>query len=177
MTAILDVPVGLVDDRVAWPVLTRLADCLCQEIIKAGLPPTCICSPFPGEAIATDYVSKDEGMAWVRVSSVFPSANFPAQDQIARGCLMPLAIQLEVGALFCAPVTNGRSSAPPRMPAMFDSTRIQMAAMAAMLRAIECCLSHDSNKNVALGAYTPLGPDGGVVGGSWIVTVAEGVIR
>lgn len=177
MTAILDVPANLVDDRVAWPVLSKMADCLCKEIAAAGLPPTCICSPFPGEAIATDYVTKDEGMAWVRVSAVFPSANFPAQDQIARGCLMPLAVQLEVGSLFCAPVTEGRSNKPPRMPAMFDSSRIQMAAMAAMLRAIECCLGREQQKGVSLGAYTPLGPEGGVVGGSWLVTVAEGVVR
>jgi hypothetical protein len=166
----------LVEDKVAWPVLVKMADCLCKEIVDAGLPPTCICSPFPGEAIAADYVTKDEGMAWVRVSSVFPSANFPAQDQVARGCLMPLAVQLEVGVLFCAPVSDRRSTKPPRLPAMFDSARMQMAAMAAMLRAIECCLGQDRQKGVALGAYTPIGPEGGVVGGSWLITVAEGVV-
>jgi hypothetical protein len=49
--------------------------------------------------------------------------------------------------------------------------------MAAMLRAIECCLGNASAKGVALGAYTPVGPEGAVVGGTWQVTVAEGVVR
>jgi len=169
--------VVLVEDRIAWPVVIKLADCLCTELVDAGLPPTCICSPMPGEAVAADYVNSNEGMAWVRVNSVYPSAVFPAQDQSASGCLMPMAVQLEVGVLYCAPVTEGRSNNPPGLSQLFDSTRLQMAAMAAMLRAIECCLGATSSKFVSLGPYTPLGPDGGVVGGSWSVTVAEGVLR
>lgn len=177
MTAPPDV-VDVVEDRIAWPVLIQLADCLCTELVTAGLPPTCICAPFPGEAVATDYVNQDQGMAWVRLASMFPSSAFPAQDGTASGCLMPMAAQLEVGVLYCAPVTQGRSNrTPPGLSAMFDSTRLQMAAMAAMLRAIECCLGAANRKSVALGAYAPLGPDGGVVGGTWTVTVAEGVLR
>lgn len=167
----------MVEDRIAWPVLVQLADCLCTELVTSGLPPTCICSPMPGEAIAADYVSSEQGMAWVRVGAVYPSSVFPAQDQSASGCLMPMAVQIEVGALYCAPVVEGRSKNPPGLGAMFDSTRLQMAAMAAMLRAIECCLGAASRKGVALGPYAPIGPDGGVVGGSWTVTVAEGVVR
>lgn len=167
----------LVEDKIAWPVQVQLADCLCAELIESGLPPTCICSPMPGEAIAADYVSPEQGMAWVRVSSVYPSSVFPAQDQSASGCLMPMAVQLEVGVLYCAPVVEGRSKNPPGLAQMFDSARLQMAAMAAMLRAIECCLGAASRKGVSLGPYTPLGPEGGVVGGSWQVTVAEGVVR
>ena len=169
--------VVLVEDRLAWPVLVKLTDCLCQELLSSGLPPTCICSPMPGEAIAADYVSPSQGMAWVRVNSVFPSTTFPAQDQSAFGCAVSIAVQLEVGVLYCAPVTEGRSNKPPGLGQMFDSSRLQMAAMAAMLRAIECCLGRASHKSVALGAYTPMGPEGGVVGGSWQVTVAEGVVR
>lgn len=176
MTAPVD-EIVMVEDRLAWPVLVKLTDCLCTELVSSGLPPTCICSPMPGEAIAADYVSKDQGMAWVRVSSVYPSSIFPAQDQSASGCAVEIAVQLEVGVLYCAPVTEGRSNNPPGLGRMFDSTRLQMATMAAMLRAIECCLGRASRKGVALGAYTPLGPEGGVVGGSWQVTVAEGVVR
>lgn len=165
----------LVEDQTAWPILLKLGDCLCQEIASAGLPPTCICSPMPGDAVAADYVTAEAGMSWVRVASVFPYTVFPAQETRALGCAVSMAVQLEVGTLFCAPVVEGRNGRrPPGLSAMYDSTRIQMAAMAAMLRAIECCLSGRS-KDVALGAYTPLGPDGGVVGGSWTVTVAEGV--
>lgn len=176
MTVPVDDP-PLVEDKIAWPVMVALADCLCTELVSSGLPPTCICSPMPGEAIAADYVSSEQGMAWVRVASVYPSSVFPAQDQSAAGCLMPMAIQLEVGALYCAPVVEGRSKNPPGLAAMYDSARLQMAAMAAMQRAIECCLGSVSRKHVSLGPYAPLGPDGGVVGGFWTVTVAEGVVR
>ena len=167
--------IDLVEDKTAWPVMLKLTDCLCQELVASGLPPTCICAPFAGDGVATDYVSSTQGMAWVRLASMYPSSTFPAQDNAARGCLMPMAFQLEVGALYCAPVTEGRSNRPPSFGAMFDSTRLQMAAMSAMLRAIECCLG--SSKGVALGPYTPAGPEGGVVGGSWQVTVAEGAVR
>jgi len=169
--------VELVEDRIAWPALVQLTDCLCAELVKSGLPPTCICSPMPGEAIAADYVSPTQGMAWVRVAGVYPTSAFPAQEQTAAGCLLPMAVSLEVGVLYCAPVTEGRSNNPPGLAQMFDSTRLQMAAMAAMLRAIECCLGSANRKGVSLGGYTPNGPGGGVVGGSWTVTVAEGVVR
>ena len=51
MTAPTD-EIVLREDRVAWPMLLRLTDCLCAELVASGLPPTCICSPMPGEAIA-----------------------------------------------------------------------------------------------------------------------------
>jgi hypothetical protein len=173
MTVILD-PVVMVDDRSIWPAVTALTNCLCTQIASDGLPPVCICSPMPGDSIATDYVSDDAGMAWVRVVLGWPSTSFPAQSQSAA-CSAPLAFQLEVGLVYCAPAVSSDGE-PPDLPAQFDATRLQLAGMNTMRRALRCCFPGQRGADTVLGNYTPMGPMGGVVGGTWTVFVAEGAI-
>lgn len=172
MTAVLE-PTTLVDDVSIWPAIASLVGCLCTELARSNLPPVCICSPMPGETIATDYVSEEAGMAWVRLESAWPSTSFPSPSGSAT-CAAPIAYGLEVGAAFCAPnPTSGGE--PPDFSAQFEATRVQLAAMAAVRRAIICCFPVNT-KDVVLGLYIPMGPEGGVVGGSWSISVAEGAI-
>jgi hypothetical protein len=56
----------------------------------------------------------------------------------------------------------------PTAEQQFEATRLQMADMQAMRRAIQCCLAKDKH---VLGAYTPIGPDGNAVGGTWTVSI------
>jgi hypothetical protein len=164
----------LVDDTIAWPILMDLVQCLCAELAKSNLPPVCICSPMPGETIAVDYVTAEAGMAWVRLVQAYPSTNFPAQTA-AASCGAPLAIQYDVGVAYCAPTLEEDGSAPG-MLVQFETTQVQLAAMAAIRRAILCCLGA-ATKDAVLGLYTPMGPAGGVVGGFWTVAIAQGAIR
>jgi hypothetical protein len=66
----------------------------------------------------------------------------------------------------------------PILPSVDDqlsATRTQMAEMAAMRRAIRCCMAADEDGkeiSYALGVYTPAGPEGGCVGGGWSVIVS-----
>jgi hypothetical protein len=167
----LAVPV-VTEDTAAWPAVTALISCLCEEMVKAGLGPLCLCGPLPGSDISLDYGT--EGMAWVRVASAWPSSSFPSQDPGGRGsCTAPLAIQLEVGAARCAP-SPSEDGDLPTMAEQFEATRLQMADMAAMRRAIQCCQVADSHRQMTLGAYTPNGPTGGVLWGTWAVFVEEG---
>lgn len=163
----------LVEDKAIWPSITSLLGCLCEEVIRSGLPPVCICTPLPGEEIATDYVSEDAGMAWVRLESAWPSTSFP--NPSAASCSAPIAYGLEVGLAYCAP-TLEEDGSPPPFGAQFDTTRVQIAAMAAMRRAILCCFPAARAQDVVLGLYVPMGPAGGVVGGTWSISVAEGAI-
>lgn len=167
---VVDAPV-IREDQAAWPGVSALVSCLCQEMEAANLGPLCLCSPLPGSQIALDYGT--EGMAWVRVVGAWPSETFPAQaPSRGRSCTAPLAIQLEVGAARCAPAIGDQGELPT-LTEQFDVTRLQMADMAAMRRAIQCCATAQPGL-IELGQYTPGGPQGGVVWGTWSVFIEEG---
>lgn len=166
---------GLIEDVGVWPTLASLASCLCTQISLAGLPKTCFCGVLPGEAAVTDYVSDEEGMAWVRLVQAYPSKAFPNQAT-DLGCGYDLAYELEVGVAYCAPTFADSRGNPPSVATMLDSTRLQLAGMAAAYRAISCCPVLDS-RDVMVGTYTPMGPEGAVVGGVWQAWVAEGAVR
>lgn len=159
--------VDLIDDQGVWPTLITLRDCLCEEIVKSGLPEVCYCDVMPGALAPFDFA--DDGMAWVRVTQAFPSLQFPNQSLDARrSCASPLAYGIEVGIVRCAPKYDHAGN-PPSAAEEFESTRIQLADMAAMRRAINCCLG---KRDAVLGIYTPIGPDEGGIGGTWTVNVA-----
>lgn len=174
MTVTLE-PDVMVEDASIWPAMTALISCLCSQLQLDGLPPVCICSPMPGEAIATDYVSEDAGMAWVRLVQAWPSTSFPAVDP-GPGCGAPLAFGLELGVAYCAPGPD-EDGGPPDLVAQFEATRLQVAAMNTMRRAIACCFPNRRAADVVLATYAPMGPEGGVVGGAWTLTVAQGALR
>lgn len=163
----------LVTDRSIWPAITALTSCLCQTLETRGLPPVCICTPMPGEELATDYVTEDAGMAWVRLVSAYPSVSFP-NAAVNASCASPLAFELEVGVAYCAPMPENDGT-PPGMSAQFDAVEVQMAAMDAMTAALLCCFP-GNRVDVVLNQYTPMGPQGGVVGGTWSLYVAQGVV-
>lgn len=161
-------------DTQIWPSMTRLAECLCTEIIDAGLPETCFCGILPGADVATDYVTEDAGMAWVRLGSAYPYSAFPLADNSGGSCRLPLAFQIEVGAAWCAPVFADAQGSPPALEDQYTAAEIEVAAMAAMHRAITCCFPTE-RAQVALAQYQPFGPQGAVVGGTWSLFVSGGL--
>ena len=154
------------EDTTIWPAMVALSDCLCTELTVAELlPDDCFCGILPGAQVAWDY---GNGMAWVRLVNAFPSATFPVQEQTPRGsCQSPIAAELEVGVLNCAPGISAQGALPTQDD-QFEASRLQIATMTAVRRAIMCC----DIEALFLGAYTPLGPEG-LVGGTWQVFVAE----
>lgn len=163
----------LVLDKSIWPAITSLTSCLCQTLVDRGLPPVCICTPFPGEDITTEYVTEDAGMAWVRLVSAYPSTAFPSPAADAT-CAAPLGFEVEIGVAYCAPIGSSDGS-PPTFADHFESAELQLAAMSAMRVAMQCCFP-GHRMDVVLGQYTPTGPQGGVVGGVWSLFVAEGAV-
>jgi hypothetical protein len=152
-------------DRGVWPTIARLTDCLLEEFVRSDLPIPCATTPVPGALLVRDY---QDGQAWVRLVSAFPSSVFPSPTTDPRSCRAPLAFALEVGVSRCAP-SGDSAEEPPDPLDMAASVELQTADMAAMHRAITCCL--EANEYV-LGSYAPFGPEGGVVGGTWTLTVA-----
>lgn len=158
-------PEDYVEDDVIWPLMVRLRDCLCAELTQSGLMPgDCFCGVLPGDQVIWDY---KEGMAWVRLANEYPTTTFPTIDNRPRGgCPPSVGATLEVGVLHCAPGIKGTKRLPTQAE-QFEATRLQMATKRAIHRAIACC----GFDPMVLGSYSPLGPQGGLVGGQWLVDI------
>lgn len=153
-------------------VMLDLQTCLCNALLTHGGGQVCLCSVLAGSEVAYDYCAgcggDTCGQAWVRLVSAFPSSALPDPDADAR-CTGPLAYALEVGVVRCAPLP-AEDGTPPDAGEHLDSALQVAQDMQAMLRAMQCCFSRGVLHVV--GEYTPVGPGGGCVGGTWSVTVA-----
>jgi hypothetical protein len=161
-------------DGLFWQFMEDLSACLCAELEAAKGPELCFCGVIPGDAVDTSLASLGTckgGMAWVRMVTSYASTTFPQQDELA-GCATLLAATFEVGVL--RPAVLGTDRRPPTVADLVAETRLQFSDQSAMHRAIACCANSSSFDFVyALGDYTPDGPDGSLVGGSWTVTIQQ----
>jgi hypothetical protein len=129
-------------------------------------------------ALTLDYCSdcvdgKCGGQAWVRVADVFPSAEFPVPSQTISNCNVPLAFTLEVGIVRCKPMGENsqlRGYTPPTLEQNVGALRLQMADMAAIRRAIQCCFGEDDTTYI-VGTYVSSPAGGDCLGGYFSVTV------
>lgn len=158
------------DDTVIWPSLLELAGCLEGEYADEDF---CFIGIIHGQQAPWDY--GDKGMAWVRLTNAYPSTDFPAPDDGA-GCGALLAFEIEIGVLRCAPMPNSVNGKLPGVQEHEDAAREAVGDLRAIRRAIQCCFgSHGQQRfrDMILGDYQPLGPMGGVTGGTWTLTVSE----
>lgn len=143
--------------------LLDLVECVCTELTAAGGEP-CWCGLLPGATVSWDYCTdcgNDHcGMAWVRVVGITPYDVFPT-GIIDLRCARPLALQIEVGSLRCMPQPADGELLTPE--ASVEVSLRQVLDALALHRALQCCQERD----FALSAYTPVGPQGGCVGGFW----------
>lgn len=158
-------PDNYVEDDKIWPLMVQLRECMCEILTERGLMPgNCFCGIFPGDTAPWDY---QEGMAWVRLVDAYPSTTFPSANTTPRiSCGAMLVATLEVGAIQCAPVVTAQGTLPTQ-DQQNEASRLQIATMRALKDAISCC----DIDLVVLGVYTPVGPQGGLVGGSWQINV------
>lgn len=163
----------LVEDRVMFPVLQRLQECLCAELEKAGGPGLCYCGLMIGDIMPLELMDCGStgcgGVAWVRPMQAFPSTEFPAPDE-SPSCVAVLAMPIEIGVARCYPQADPRKRMDPQ--AMFEAARLYMSDMQAIRRAVRCCLADESfYGSHAMGTWEPIQAQGGVSGGTWTVTV------
>lgn len=132
----------------------------------------CAKAIYPGMLVPLDYgLESCGGQAFVRMTTAVPSSVFPNADASPMSCLTTLAYTFEVGVSrpstyldFAAGEAN-----LPSDEEQIASAHNQYADMMAIRAAVK--RTRDDVDLVVLGAYTPFGPDGGVVGGYWTVTV------
>lgn len=160
-------------DGLFWQLMEDLSACLCAEVSATNSGELCFCGVVAGEAIDAGLagVGRCSGAAWVRLDQVFPSTNFPDPDQKAE-CSTLLAATIEVGVIRNVILGNDRRN--PTVDELVAVTRAQVADMSAMHRAITCCVTKSNIDFVyVLNDYQPYGPEGGIVGGMWTVTVQQ----
>lgn len=143
-------------------VVEVLAACLCEQLSDG--PGLCFCGVLPGEDVAADVGFGDdcEGMAYVRVSSIYPSTQVGVAQLQPSNCTWGTGFDLELGVFRPFPMEEDGSSPDPEV--YLEASRWQMWDAQAMQKALACCdwLPHP---DFVVGQYAPTGPAGGVLGG------------
>lgn len=164
----------------AFREAARLLTCLEERL--EFYAPTCRTFVAPGGPPAWDACGLvedgSEGQAWVQLAQVFPSDSFPTQQTGPMRCPPSgYAAQLAVGVLRCAAIVDSEGR-PPSSAALNADARKVARDRALVNEAIRCCYLEDADPGTyTLGAWTPLGPQGGCVGGSTQLTIALAACR
>lgn len=153
-------------------ILAELLEALTAQIRAADKEEDyCSITIQPGNAVVFDFGPESGcgGTAWVRLVSANPTVSFPAADVGINSCAFALAYTVEMGMVGPAPVmenTLGEFVAPSDVE-LFDAAMRQSDEVELMFRALQAAKIPEK----IIGDYTPAGPEGGVMGGTWTVTV------
>lgn len=160
----------------SYDLLCSLAACVCAELTPTGRPgpDLCFCGVLPGDIADAGLAGLDGncedgcGMAWVRLESAYPAVSVGQVSTDENSCGTYLGLDIEIGTLRC--IELGEDGEPPSAAAFETAVRQQLSDMEAVRRAVKCC---DSLRDLdyLLGVYAPAGPQGGVAGGVWTVSV------
>lgn len=151
-------------------VVEQLRDCLAEQLATTGYPlPARIEVRHGAEVTPVAGTQEDEccsGLAWVRVSSMAPRAD---EDPVilADGTVCGFdqwTVTVELGVLRCWDFGDGAQG--PTSAQYLADTRRQLADMQAMRRALLCC-----TEDWRPVEYTPEGPEGTCLGGTWSATL------
>lgn len=159
----------IVDDTTALPHTQGLLAALQAELDRRGTGTDVTAAVLaPGAEYALDLAPEDGSTIWVRLQGLYPSTNnFPLQDVAPslNGTLLAQVYELGVVRGFIPP----DNADPPDAQQLSDGARLQLADAAAIYTAI-CSYFKALSIPYLMGTYSPYGPMGAVVGGSWQVT-------
>lgn len=156
------------EDKRFYPLLVKLAGCLCNELAEAGLE-TCFCGVVGGTSVDISRVSpEDGGVGWVRLSTIAPIYD---QTGVAPStlCGVRMRARVEVGYADCYPINDDGS--PLSLEDELDAVRRHQAGAEAAFRAAFCCDWVDNKRRLTPGEWLPGGPEGGVLWSAWNVEV------
>lgn len=157
------------------PLARVLLDSLREVLVNRTDNPPMHFSLRTGEQVAHDMSQTEdlccEGLAYVKVNRVYPSTDFPNEDEEWSSC-SPLAwaADLEMGILRCAP--TGDVNTMPTDGEWVATTEIVANDAAAMrLAAQDFAARIDPLTDYIVRPWLPFGPQGACTGGVQIVTV------
>lgn len=149
--------------------MTEMAACLLAQIEADGLPEPCWTGIMPGSQAVASFMpscfdgESPDGMAWVRMSTAYPAMEPGLQiDTPLNSMIAPMGYELEVGIARSLPVPQ--EGIDPAEAAKV--TDLQIRDMHCIRKAILCCEVFERG-DLLLGPYTPFGPEGAIVGGSF----------
>jgi hypothetical protein len=149
---------------------TLMDSFLLNLVIEIGDEEMCAKTLLPGASINGEYVAECGALAWVRLMNASLSSVFPAPEQRPNFCATSLAVPVEMGIIRAAPqmtetarriilpTTADNTNAAHRQ---YDDLEIMRRTLVRNQRIVD---------DFVAGVYTPVGPDNGVVGGSWPFT-------
>ena len=155
--------------------LGELLDGFLLRIREKGWTDPCMIALLPGAEVPFDYCEAEMGcgeggMIWVRLVTVNPLLN---PDGTSSGtCTTGMDIAFEMGMLKAAPPVKqvGDEIILPTSDDNINASLDQYEQMAVMYAALTCTeLSGGFTPQIV--NYTPVGPQGGCVGGIWTATI------
>ena len=144
-----------------------MVECLCTTVQDYTGMPLCWCGFVPGGTPAYDGCnpcSSDAcGMGFVTLNNagIGAALNNPGGARGAGNCHDPLQAQLTAGVLRCWPLEEDGSG--PSTETAAEIGLLLLSDMQAIRQAVACCYGDGTYLN----GYTPIGPDGGCIGGAW----------
>lgn len=164
-------------DPIASPLAGDLLAALMAGYDAAEILMPCAVGLISGGNLIADHCCASEsadgepceGQLTVRITNVYPTRDFP--QPFLGGfptCGMGYAVEFEVAVLRCALVPDSQGVPPP----MADELVVAERALgdAGLIRKVARTFARERDQAVAIGQYTPMGPDGGCVGGAVQIT-------
>lgn len=155
-------------------MLAELLESLTAQIRAAGKADDyCAITVYPGTMIPFDFGPDTgcAGTAWVRLVTASPTVSFPSPDAGIDNCGYSLAYVVEMGMVGPAPILEDHlgNFVLPTDVEQFDAAMRVADELAMMHRAIKAA----DIPLLVLGDYSPQGPEGGVLGGTWTLTIGD----
>lgn len=160
-------------DQRIMPILEALLEAVAEEVAACGRGDIGFSSIQSGDLGIVEHVGEDVGCSEliVNLTSVFSYQDFPAPAEVAQ-CNDPTAYVITVAMFRCAPQPKGRD-VRINDPALHHASALEVIDdMHAMRRAISSVIK-DQDRVHALGTFEPYGPEGGIIGGSWTITIGD----
>lgn len=150
--------------KVGQDALTEILATVVELVAAQGWEPLCMVEVVPGQQVALDYCDRcDSGMAWGRVADITA-----VLDEAGGGsaCATAWNVSIEVGMVRGAPImhADGEPPTPEEQAEAADRQRIETDLIFQALT----CTDLTADVRVQPLIYTPIGPDGGCVGGAWV---------
>lgn len=165
-------------------VLTAMNVVLQQVLIEleadGNAESLCASAVYPGLDVPLDFgpESSSDGSCAGTLSVNLISAYYGARDfqesVDINDCRNVLNVSVDVSIFRSAKLPEENAFGSVTMPSAEDTAaevRLQYQDMLAMSRAFHALNDDDVFSGMALGGYMPEGPSGGVIGGTWSLTV------
>jgi len=139
-----------------------LLDCACAALAESP----CGCPDWA--AVVTGVASWDSccgsGQLYVVATSVYPSANFPIQEDPSARCRTGLVGLFTVGIIRCAPTFDDQGN-PPSCSVQAEAAAAAMADAMAVVQGLGCCMYEVRNQfRAGVTGQRFVGPAGGCMG-------------